>query len=146
MSRRSAPAVERPPHQYFDVVVQPSLIDGHGVFAAEYIPPRALIGELRGEPVSVAEGRRRAAGRRRIMLVELSPDEAVDASRSTDPLRFTNHACQPNAHIVIAGGRIEFHALRAIAPGEELTVDYGVTHHGGQLRCRCGAPGCQRML
>ena len=26
--------------------------------------------------------------------------------------------------------------------GEELTVDYGLSHHDGQLACRCGAPGC----
>ena len=27
-------------------------------------------------------------------------------------------------------------------PGEEITVDYGETHHEGRLTCRCGAPGC----
>ena len=141
-TRGNAPAVERPPYQKFDVLVAPSAIDGHGVFAAEYIPARLKIGEIRGEAITVAEGRRRAAGLRRIMIVEVSSRTAVDASGSTDPMRFTNHCCQPNARLAIIAGRIEFYALRPIAPGEEITVDYGQTHHEGRLRCRCGAPNC----
>jgi SET domain-containing protein len=41
---------------------------------------------------------------------------------------------------------VEFYALRKIAPGEELTVDYGQTHHQGRLACRCGAEGCRGAL
>ncbi|MFL6699277.1 MAG: hypothetical protein ACJ8GJ_19095 [Vitreoscilla sp.] len=37
---------------------------------------------------------------------------------------------------------MEFYSLRAIEPGEEITVNYGQTHHEGKLRCRCGAPNC----
>jgi len=147
MARRVAqPAVERPPYQKFDVLVRPSAIDGHGVFAAEYIPPRMKIGEIRGEAIPIAEGRRRAAGLQRIMIVEVSDRTAIDASKSTDPMRFTNHSCQANARLAIIAGRIEFYALRPIAPGEEITVDYGTTHHEGKLRCRCGALGCVGML
>ena len=40
----------------------------------------------------------------------------------------------------------EQHALRAIAPGEEITVNYGETHHEGKLRCQCGAPNCVDKL
>jgi len=140
------PAVVRPPYQKFDVFVRKSAIDGHGVFAAEYIPPRLKIGEIRGEAISCAEGRRRAAGLQRIMIVEISSRTAIDASKSTDPMRFTNHSCQANARLAIIAGRIEFYALRPIAPGEEITVNYGVTHHEGKLRCRCGAEGCVGML
>ena len=143
MSRhRSAPAVDRPPYQKFDVLVRPSTIDGHGVFAAEFIPARLKIGEIRGEAITCAEGRRRAAGLHRIMIVEISPRTAIDASKSTDPMRFTNHSCQANARLAIIAGRIEFYSLRAIEPGEEITVNYGETHHEGKLRCRCGAPNC----
>src|SRR4051794_31278196 len=143
MSRhRASPAVERPAYQKFEVIVRKSQIDGHGVFAAEMIPPRLKIGEIRGEAISCAEGRRRAASLQRIMIVEVSPRTAIDASRSTDPMRFTNHSCQANARLAIIAGRIEFYALRAIEPGEEITVNYGETHHEGKLRCRCGAPNC----
>jgi SET domain-containing protein len=136
------PVVIRQPYQKFDVFVRKSEIDGHGVFAAEMIPQRMKIGEIRGEAISCAEGRRRAASLQRIMIVEISSRTAIDASKSTDPMRFTNHSCQANARLAIIAGRIEFYALRAIEPGEEVTVNYGETHHEGKLRCRCGAPNC----
>ena len=123
-----------------------SRIDGYGVFAAEAVSADGKLGELTGEAITVAEARRRAQGRQRIMMVELSASRAVDATRSADPLRFTNHSCQPNARIGVEAGAIEFFALRDIEPGEELTVDYGATHHEGRLACRCGQPGCSGWL
>ena len=137
---------ERPPYQKFAVDVKPSAIDGHGVFAAEAIAPRLKIGEIRGESISVAEARIRATRSERIMIVELSSRKAIDFSRSSDPMRYTNHSCQPNARLCIRQGRVEFYALRDIARGEEITVDYGETHHEGRLTCRCGAPGCVGRL
>jgi SET domain-containing protein len=139
-------AVVRPPYQKFDVRVARSAIDGHGVFAAEPIPARLKIGEIRGESISVQQARIRATRHERIMIVEVSNRKAIDFSASTDPMRFTNHSCQPNARLAIRGGRVEFYALRDIAPGEEVTVDYGETHHEGRLPCRCGAPGCRGAL
>ena len=83
--------------QKFAVDVEPSRIDGQGAFAAEAIPARRKIGEIRGESISVREARRRAKGVARIMIVEVSERRAIDASNSSDPLRFTNHSCAPNA-------------------------------------------------
>ena len=139
-------AAPRPAYQKFAVDVKPSAIDGQGAFAAEPIPPRLKIGEIRGESISVAEARIRATRSERIMIVELSEKKAIDFSKSADPMRFTNHSCKPNARLVIRNGRVEFYAARAIAAGEEITVDYGETHHDGQLRCRCGQPGCIGFL
>ena len=136
----------RPPYQKFAVDVRPSTIDGHGVFAAEAIPRRLKIGEIRGESISVAEARIRATRSERIMIVELSARKAIDFSRSADPMRYTNHSCAPNARLCIRQGRVEFYALHDIAPGDEITVNYGETHHEGRLACRCGAPGCAGRL
>ena len=136
----------RPPYQKFAVEVRPSAIDGHGAFAAEAVPPRLKIGEIRGESISVAEARIRATRSERIMIVELSSRRAIDFSKSADPMRYTNHSCQPNARLCIRQGRVEFYALRSIAPGEEITVNYGETHHEGRLACRCGAPNCLGRL
>ena len=136
----------RPAYQKFAVRVQASRIDGQGAFAAEPIAPRLKIGEIRGESISVADARIRATRSQRIMIVELSEKKAIDFSRSADPMRYTNHSCKPNARLVIRNGRVEFYAGRAIAPGDEITVDYGETHHEGRLRCRCGAPGCRGAL
>jgi len=143
-SDSEAPARGTP--KRFALDVRASAIDGQGAFAAEAIPARRKIGEIRGEAISVREARKRARGVARIMIVELSDTRAIDASRSTDPLRFTNHSCQPNAVLRIRQGRVEFYAMRDVKPGEELTVNYGETHHEGRLRCRCGAPGCVGRL
>ena len=128
--------------QKFAVDVKPSAIDGQGAFAAEAIPARRKIGEIRGESVSVREARARARGQSRIMMIEVSDKRAIDASASTDPLRFTNHSCRPNAVLRIRQGRVEFYALRDIRPGDEITADYGETHHNRTLACRCGMLGC----
>ena len=137
---------DRPAYQKYAVAVHKSGIDGFGAFAAEEIPAHRKIGEIRGEAISVAEARERAIGRQRIMIVEISARKAIDASKSHDPMRFTNHGCSPNARLSIQGGRIEFYALRAIVPGEEITVNYGQTHHEGTLACRCGAANCTGWL
>ena len=132
--------------QKFKVRAAPSAIDGRGAFAAEPIPARRKIGEIRGESITVREARARAKRQQRIMIVEVSARRAVDASHSTDALRFTNHSCAPNATMRIRGGRIELYAMRDVAAGEELTVNYGETHHEGRLACRCGAPRCTGRL
>ena len=146
MNAATAPVVLRPPWQKFAVDVKPSAIDGHGVFAAEPIRQRLKIGEIRGESISVADARIRATRHERIMIVEVSSRRAIDFSKSADPMRYTNHSCAPNARLTIRQGRVEFYALRDIARGEEITVDYGETHHEGRLACRCGAPGCVGRL
>ncbi len=138
--------VGRPAYQRFDVTVALSTIDGHGVFAAQPIPARRKIGEIRGEAISVEEARIRATRHERIMIVELSPRRAIDFTKSSDPMRFTNHSCEPNARLCIDNGRVEFYALRVIEAGEELTVDYGETHHDGKVACRCGTPACRGAL
>ena len=132
----------RPAYQKFDVAARPSAIDGMGAFAAEAIPARLKIGEIRGESISVSDARIRATRHERIMIVEVSPRRAIDFSKSEDPMRFTNHSCGPNARLCIRQGRVEFYALRAIVSGEEITVNYGETHHEGRLACRCGAAAC----
>jgi SET domain-containing protein len=143
----AAPASSgRPAYQKFAVTVGISPIDGQGAFAAETIPPRRKIGEIRGEALSVQQARIRATRTERIMIVELSDKKAIDFSKSSDPMRYTNHSCQPNARLCIRQGRVEFYALRAIQVGEEITVDYGETHHEGRLACRCGVVNCRGAL
>ena len=145
-------AIERPTRgtrgnpQKYAVTVAPSAIDGLGAYAGEPIAAKRKIGEIRGESISVREARRRAKGLARIMIVEVSHTRAIDASHSADPLRYTNHSCQPNAVLRICQGRVEFYSMRAIAAGEEITVNYGESHHEGKLRCRCGAPNCLGRL
>jgi uncharacterized protein len=140
------PARTRPTYQKFDVEARPSVIDGMGVFAQEVIPKLKKIGEIRGESISVSDARIRATRHERIMIVEVSDKRAIDFTKSSDPMRYTNHSCAPNARLCIRQGRVEFYALRVIAVDEEITVNYGETHHEGKLVCQCGAVGCMGRI
>lgn len=142
--------------QKYPVDVRASAIDGLGAFAAAAIPARRKIGEIRGESISLIESQRRAreqirqhraAGTPpRVTIIAVSDQRAIDATHSTDPLRYANHSCAPNMVLKVQQGRVAFYALRDIAAGEELTARYGATHHAGRLTCRCGAPRCVGML
>jgi SET domain-containing protein len=126
--------------------VRPSRIHGSGLYALSNIPARRKMGELGGERITVNEGRRRARGSDCVMIVEFADGTALDASRCGSHFRHVNHSCEPNAFMRSARGRVEFYSLREIGPGEELTCDYGVTHHEGTLACRCRSLRCRGRI
>ena len=130
---------------YRALAVRPSGIVGLGLFAGTPIARRAKIGEFEGEVIGLREARRRAKGRRVIAIVELER-HALDATRMKHGFRFINHSCAPNTFFRCTPERAEIYALRDIAAGEELTVDYGESQHDGRLPCRCGAPGCRGRI
>ena len=130
---------------YAALVVRRSALVGRGLFASQAIPARAKIGEFEGERIGLREARRRARGRSVIAIVELER-HALDATAWKRGFRFINHSCDPNTFMRCTPARAEFYARRAIAPGEELTVDYGESHHDGRLRCRCGAASCRGFI
>lgn len=130
---------------YAALVVRPSVLVGRGLFTPVAIPARAKIGEFEGEAIGLREARRRARGRTVIAIVELER-HAIDATHMTRGFRFINHSCDPNTYMRCTPSRAEFYARRAIAPGEELTVDYGESHHDGKLPCRCGAANCRGFI
>jgi SET domain-containing protein len=126
---------------YDQLRVGPSRITGRGLFAGCAIAARAKIGEFEGEVITIREARRRAKGRAVVAIVELE-GRAIDATDTGRGFRFINHSCVPNTFTRLTANRAEFYALRRIRKGEELTVDYGLSHHEGRLACRCGAPRC----
>ncbi len=130
---------------YDKLRVGASAITGRGLFAGCPIPARAKIGEFEGEVISIREARRRARGRRVVAIVELDA-RAIDATATRRGFRYINHSCAPNTFTRLTADRAEFYALRRIRTGEELTVDYGASHHDGQRRCRCGAPRCRGWI
>jgi len=130
---------------YDSLVVGRSGIVGKGLFSGTRIAARAKIGEFEGEVIGLRESRRRAKGRAIVAIVELDR-HALDATASPRGFRFINHSCDPNTYIRCTAVRAEFYALRAIAKGEELTADYGESHHNGKLPCRCGAARCRGFI
>lgn len=130
---------------YASLRVGRSRFAGRGLFATTAIAARAKIGEFEGEVIGIREARRRAKGRAIVAIVELE-GHALDATDSPRGFRFINHSCAPNTFMRCTPARAEFYALRDIAPGEELTVDYGHSHHDGRLPCRCGAASCRGAI
>jgi SET domain-containing protein len=130
---------------YDAMYVARSRIVGRGLFAGTDIRARSKIGEFEGVPIGLREARARARGRDTIAIVELT-HFALDATHSNRGFRFINHSCAPNTFTRMTDARAEFYALRDIAAGEELTVDYEQSHHNGTLPCRCGAPGCRGTI
>ncbi len=130
---------------YEALEVRRSAIVGRGLYSGTRIARGAKIGEFEGEVVGLRESRRRAKGRRIVAIVELE-GHALDATRSKRGFRFINHSCSPNTYMRCMPTRAEVYALRAIAKGEELTLDYGHSHHEGKLPCRCGSPKCRGFL
>jgi uncharacterized protein len=123
----------------------PSSIDGQGLFTNSVIPSRSKIGELTGELITVPEAWRRARTKNRIMIIELNASMALDVEEGNE-FKYMNHSCSPNTFMRVYRGRIEFYALRRIDSGEELTCDYGETHHEGTLACKCGSKNCVGRL
>jgi hypothetical protein len=118
--------------------VQSSPIEGLGLFAVSAVAAGEVVMRLGGEVIDDAA------------LAALTPpysSVALDenAHLRIDPLhpvRYGNHGCDPNLWME---GALAVVARRAIAPGEELTIDYA-TQTGTEswrMPCRCGAPICR---
>ena len=130
---------------FYKISLDKSKIHGTGCFADESIPARKKVGSLGGKVVSKKVAEEIAVGKNSISLVELWNGKVIDASREKG-VRYINHSCAPNTYMRTFNYHVEFYTLRKIRKGEELTCDYGPTHHEGTLACRCGAPGCKGNL
>ncbi|MBX7107808.1 MAG: SET domain-containing protein-lysine N-methyltransferase [Chitinophagales bacterium] len=131
---------------YYELRVAKSGIQGKGAFAITDIPARKKIGDLGGVIISIREARKRVREKKEIAMVELTDKTALDASVASNSLRYINHSCSPNCYIRVTATRVEFYTLRFVKKGEELSADYGVTHHEGKLPCRCGAANCKGFI
>ncbi|MEO8149705.1 MAG: SET domain-containing protein-lysine N-methyltransferase [Bacteroidia bacterium] len=126
----------------FKLRVGASKIDGKGVFSLSTIKARKKIGELSGEIISTRKARQIAKEKKRIAIVEFDNKHALYAEHHDKTLKYINHSCSPNVYMRIFGHHVEFYSLKKINIEDELTCNYGETHHDGKLKCRCGAPNC----
>lgn len=76
----------------------------------------------------------------------LSTRRSLDGSDRKNIARYINHACRPNAQAIIEGREIWIYAIKTIAPGEEITVDYGKNYFETFIYpkgCKCAT--CQPL-
>jgi len=131
---------------HFDVIVGKSKIHGKGLYARKNIPARKKIGSMAGKIISKKTAREKARLNESISIVELWNGKALDASTVNNELRYINHSCQPNTYMRTFNHHVEFYALRSIKSNEELTCNYGPTHHDGKRECKCGASNCKGFI
>ena len=67
------------------------------------------------------------------------------------PMKFFNHSCEPNCGLLIRCGvdNLEIHALRELAAGEEMTLDYETFEEEFEALtgpCLCRSPKCRGRL
>ena len=128
------------------VVVGASEIHGQGWVAADAIAAGEVVVRLGGRLVPSAVLRELLAAAAAdpdatyIDTVAVSEDVHLVLPQGT-VAHYGNHSCDPNLGF---DGPFVIRASRAIAAGEELTVDYATCSGPGLvLDCRCGAPGCR---
>ena len=133
----------------FIVEVKKSKVAGKGAYALQNIPAKKKLGNMAGEIISYGEAQKRVKQQpdAALLMVEFDNDPiALDASVNRNALSYINHSCNPNTYLRRAYKKVEFYSLRVIKKGEELTADYGETHHDGKLACRCGAKNCRGYI
>ena len=124
---------------------------GLGCVAAADLAPGELVYEGEGQSCRIitrreVEQKWDATGQEVFRRYAFPLGEEVYAlwSREASEWAPWNHACEPNTEY--AG--LNVYARRAIARGEQLTLDYG-TFCGpdmGPFLCRCGAPTCRGLI
>jgi SET domain-containing protein len=84
---------------------------------------------------------------------QLEDGQVIDGLYGGNTSRWINHGCDPNCEAEERDGRVYISALRDIAPGEELTYDYGLTLDERytpavkrRYACHCGAAQCRQTM
>jgi uncharacterized protein len=98
---------------------------GLGLFATEPIKKRTLIIEYRGRRISNKRAAELEWIRSNKYLFELNSRWTIDGKARSNTARYVNHSCKPNAEAELIRGRMMFRAIKNIAAGQEITIDYG---------------------
>jgi uncharacterized protein len=113
---------------------------GLGLFAVHPIAKKEYIVTYSGKWISTEEARRRERLGNPRYLFEVNSRWTIDGSTRRNLGRYANHSCKPNAEPVLRKGKMVLLALQAIAPGEEITYDYGEDYFDYYFKkagCRC---------
>jgi hypothetical protein len=113
-----------------------SRINGIGVFAGNRMSAGERIWKMSGQLHFHSETHTHPD------FVGIGPRAWIDPDR---PINRLNHSCAPNSAF---GARRQIFALRPIAPGEEVTLDYSTTEADPDwsMECSCGAATCRGRI
>ncbi len=123
----------------------PSPLGGLGLIAVAPIPAHELVA-IWGNRIMTTAEMWALPETLRDFPVQVWYDMFVGPMREDEiePVDYMNHSCDPNCGVK---GSVVVVARRPIAPGEELTFDYGTTDTDRwTLTCRCGAAVCRGRM
>src|SRR4026209_1026853 len=117
-------------------------IAGSGAFAIAPIRGGDTVIEYIGERISKQESLKRCIDGNNYIF-QINDEFDIDGSIEANVARFINHSCAPNAEAQLDDEHVWIVALRDIAPGEEITFNYGYDLDDYREHpCSCGAPNC----
>jgi hypothetical protein len=136
------------PTSWYDprVEIRSSAIQGGGMFAKAPFLPGETVASVGGTLMTGAEFAKYLAGIERWNAHQIGEDlHLVDLIQTPEAVEGSlNHSCDSNLWM---GDEVMITARRAIAAGEELTLDYALTttEPGWALDqpCQCGSPLCR---
>ena len=109
---------------------------GLGLFAKVPIRKGDFILEYTGKRLPTAEADESDSK----YLFEIDDTWTLDGDTKDNTARFINHDCHPNVEADVIDGKILIHAIRDIAVGEELTIDYDQEYFDEFIKpfgCKC---------
>ena len=153
----------RPFHQLKSPKTDTTLTEnrGYGLFLAEPVKAGRFIVEYCGEILDEREIEKRlwadkARGEDNFYIMEVMPNQCIDARLKGNLARFINSSCHPNCETqkwqdaATGETRVGIFATEDIPAGVELTYDYNFAHFGGEgttsFQCMCGHPLCRGTL
>lgn len=104
------------------------------------------IAEYAGEKIGRKEAMKRMKRANGKRISELEAQWYIDGNVDGDQTQYINHSCEPNADALVSAGSLFIFALREIAPGEEITVDYLNSFKQDQSVCQCRAVSCRQRI
>ena len=128
------------------LVVTKSPLHGLGCFATVRLLKGDRIAEYAGEKISHKEAMRRMKRPNGKRISELESEWYIDGSVEGNQTQYINHSCDPNADAFVIDGSLFIFAMREIAPGEEITVDYLNSFEQDQSVCQCRTASCRQRI
>lgn len=134
-----------PRYTDYKLAIRKSKIHRYGVYAEEPIPANRKVIEYTGERLNRRETKKRGEGEY-TYLFTVDKYWTLDGAFGGSGAEIINHCCEPNVVSRIMKGHVIYMSLRAIKPGEELTVDYNFEYVGDRTACACGADTCRTVM
>ncbi len=127
------------------LLIRSSAIHAAGCYTTTAIRKGARVAEYTGPRLTKDEADRLYEASPITYLFGLGDGAIVIDGHCT--AMFINHSCAANCETSEEDGRVWIRALRAIAPGEEITYDYCLYDGGNdEALCNCGAKSCRGTM